>query len=1098
MINHPVVGIGMRTIGAGVAVSLFLLLWGKFFRPALEQELESVDPKLGAQLEAIRNPRLKPESQHVPWQKVDYGAGPSAPWYPKGESPILAELVAEGKLPPVEERVGPEPVVIKGLAGVGNYGGTWFRVASSFINVEASNRRVSCSYPFRQSPQGFPIVPHIAKKWEASEDKRVWTVLLRKGMRWSDGHPFTADDIIYRWTKDLEAAGERPDRWMQAAGKVGRVEKIDDHTLRYIFPVSNLLFPEGIADGISRYLYAPRHYLEQYHPKYGDDVLIEAAMKARNFTSRISLYNALKDWSNPEHPRLWPWVYRTYKANAPYVFVRNPYYYAVDTKGNQLPYVDRIFYDVKPQELLPAAATGGGITMQAFNLRFRDYTLLMGERESGDYEVRHWYSDDRSLWTIHPNLNRYIDPEQPDTRMKWELLNEKHFRQALSLAINRRQIINAVFYGIGEPAQVSPGQDSFFHSENLYSAYTEYDPSLANDLLDGVGLIQRDSEGFRTFPDGKRMVWFLEMSDFTDPGPAQFIIDDWAVVGIRTVQRHRSARLYIVQGAALKNDFEIIYGQSGLNPVLGPRNIVPGYGFSRFARAYGIWYRRGGMEGHPEASQHGGQAPPPGHPLRRALEVWEEAYTATSYEAMRDNFHEALDIAAENVWTISIATATPQLAVVKNGFKGVPQNVLYGGRVPGKLGAEAFYFENPTAATPGTRAEIKREISEITPQPGAIDSVTLQPHQQDGLRTTVRRLLLAIVAVGLILTGKRHPYIGRRLMIMVPTLFIISVISFIIIQAPPGDYLETRILQLEMNGEEASLAEIDQLKELFRLNEPLLKQYLYWLGLPWFAGFDEMDMGLLQGHMGRSMENSQSVNNLVGDRILLTFLISLGTILFTWAVALPIGIFSAIRQYSLGDYIFTFIGFIGMCIPNFLLALLLMYWANKYFGINMGGLFSPEFAAQVEWNFQKTVDLLQHIWLPVVVLGVTGTAGMIRVMRANLLDELKKPYVIAARAKGVRPTKLLLKYPVRMALNPFISGIGSIFPQLVSGGAIVAIVLSLPTVGPLMLNGLMSEDMYLAGSMLMVLSFLAILGTLVSDLLLMVLDPRIRMEGGAR
>jgi ABC-type dipeptide/oligopeptide/nickel transport system permease component len=234
------------------------------------------------------------------------------------------------------------------------------------------------------------------------------------------------------------------------------------------------------------------------------------------------------------------------------------------------------------------------------------------------------------------------------------------------------------------------------------------------------------------------------------------------------------------------------------------------------------------------------------------------------------------------------------------------------------------------------------------------------------------------------------------------------------------------------------------------------------------------------------------VNDDVGDTILLTVLLSAGTILFTWAMALPIGIYSAVKQYSLSDYILTVIGFIGMCVPAFLLALVLMAISG------VSGLFSAEYAVMPEWTWGKTVDLLRHIWIPVVVLGVGGTASMIRVMRANLLDELRKPYVITAMAKGVRPTKLLLKYPVRIALNPFISGIGHLFPQLVSGGAIVSIVLSLPTVGPLLLRALQTEDMYLAGSMLMVLSLLAVVGTLVSDLLLLWLDPRIRFEGGTR
>jgi len=1057
------------------------------------------DKQAARELENLRSPKLNPDEQHILWQDVDYSEGTAARWYPKGESPIFAELVREGKLPPVEERVGPEPVVLDGLAGIGRYGGTWFRVETSALRVDASNRRMSCSYFFRQSPQGFPIVPHMAKSWESSEEKRIWTMHLRKGVRWSDGHPFTADDIVYKWSRDLDIDDSPPafSKWMKAAGKPGRAEKVDDYTVRFVFPVPNLLFPEMITFAISHAIYAPRHYLEPYHPKYGDKELIEATMQARNLTTPQSLYAALKLWSNPEHPRMWPWVFRTHTLNPPFTFVRNPYYYAVDTQGNQLPYIDRIFYDIKPPDLLPAAAAGGSITMQAFNIQFMNYTMLMSERDSGNYEVFHWYPSERSQWTIHPNLNRYIDPGDPATKLKSELLSEVRFRRALSLAINRRQIIDAVFYGIGEPAQTSPGPDAFFHSEHLYKAYTAYDPEEANRLLDEIGLTRYDKEGYRSYKDGTRMTWFLEMSVFTDPGPAQFIVDDWAAIGVRTLPRERSARLYIVQGAARKVDFEVISGQDSLNPLLTPRNIAPGYGFSRFARGYGAWYRRGGLDGDPEAIEHGGKAPPPDHPLRRALQVFEDAYSATSYETMRDQFSEAMDIAAENVWTISIATPPPQLAIVSNDILGVPRNVLYAGRVPGKLGAETFYLRDPNDSS-GTLAEIKREIAETTPAPGAIDAKTLQPLKSASFSAVIRRILLAIAALGLILVGARHPYIGRRLVIMIPTLIIISMISFIIIQAPPGNYIETRILELEMSGEEASLAEIEHLKELFFLEDPIYLQYARWIGLYWFGSFKSNDLGLLQGHMGRSMENSESVNDVVGDRILLTFLISLGTILFTWIVALPIGIYSAIRQYSPGDYLFTFVGFIGMCVPNFLLALLLMYWANKYFGISMGGLFSPEFAAQNEWDSRKFLDLFQHIWLPVVVIGVSGTAGMIRVMRANLLDELKKPYVTTALAKGVRPIKLLLKYPVRLALNPFISSIGGIFPSLVSGGAIVAIVLSLPTVGPLMLNAMISEDMYLAGSMLMVLSLLSVLGTLVSDLLLMVLDPRIRMEGGAR
>jgi ABC-type dipeptide/oligopeptide/nickel transport system permease component len=437
--------------------------------------------------------------------------------------------------------------------------------------------------------------------------------------------------------------------------------------------------------------------------------------------------------------------------------------------------------------------------------------------------------------------------------------------------------------------------------------------------------------------------------------------------------------------------------------------------------------------------------------------------------------------------------------VVKDGFRNVPRKAIhtYVMMSPANAGIETYYHEKPYDS-PGAIAQIKAAILKPTLPPDAPATEGVETQSGLELGSVIRSMLIGIVVLLLVLTAVRHPYIGRRLLIMIPTLLIISVVTFFIIQLPPGDFLTVRILELQLEGNDQAEEEIAELEKLFSLQDPVVYQYARWAGLIWFLSFDEKDEGLLQGHMGRSMEDRRAVNDIVGDRILLTFLISLGTILFTWALAIPIGIYSAVRQYSLGDYILTFIGFIGMCVPGFLLALLLIFASSEWFGIRITGLFSSQYGAQPEWTWGKVVDLLQHIWVPVVVLGVGGTASMIRIMRANLLDELKKPYVVTARAKGVRPMRLLFKYPVRMALNPFVSGIGSLFPQLVSGGAIVGIVMSLPTVGPLMLSSLMSEDMFLAGSMLMVLSMLGVLGTLASDLLLLWIDPRIRFGGGER
>ncbi|RIK55533.1 MAG: ABC transporter permease [Chloroflexi bacterium] len=325
-------------------------------------------------------------------------------------------------------------------------------------------------------------------------------------------------------------------------------------------------------------------------------------------------------------------------------------------------------------------------------------------------------------------------------------------------------------------------------------------------------------------------------------------------------------------------------------------------------------------------------------------------------------------------------------------------------------------------------------------------------------------------------------YILRRVLYMIPTLFVISVVSFVIIQLPPGDYLTSLVATMASTGETVDRAQLVALQERYGLGQPIYVQYWKWI-----SGI------LLRGDFGQSFEWNQPVSALIWGRLWLTFIISLAALLFTWVVAFPVGIYSAVRQYSIGDYIATILGYIGLAIPNFLLALVLMYVAFKYFNQSVGGLFSPQYQ-DAPWSFAKAVDLLNHLWIPVIIIGTAGTAGLIRIMRANLLDELHKPYVVTARAKGLSERRLLLKYPVRMALNPFVSTLGWTLPTLVSGAAIVSIVLSLPTTGPLLFRALLSQDMYLAGSFIMMLSTLTVIGTLLSDILLAWLDPRIRYD----
>jgi len=324
-------------------------------------------------------------------------------------------------------------------------------------------------------------------------------------------------------------------------------------------------------------------------------------------------------------------------------------------------------------------------------------------------------------------------------------------------------------------------------------------------------------------------------------------------------------------------------------------------------------------------------------------------------------------------------------------------------------------------------------------------------------------------------------YIAKRLLYMIPTLLVISVISFIIIQLPPGDFLTSYVAQLRMEGEDIDEEEIAALQQRYGLGQPIYVQYWKWI-----TGI------LLRNDWGQSMEWQKPVKDLIGERIGLTMVLSGTTMLFSWLVAIPVGVYSATHQYSFADYILTSLSFVGRGTPSFLIALLVMWFAMSRLGLNVGGLFSEEYML-APWSWDKVVDMLKHIWIAIVVLALGSTAGLIRITRANLLDELGKPYVETARAKGVSERKLVWKYPVRVALNPFFSTVGWSLASLISGTTIVAMVLSLQTTGPMLLRALTSQDMYLAGSFILLLSALTVIGTLLSDILLAWVDPRIRL-----
>ena len=324
-------------------------------------------------------------------------------------------------------------------------------------------------------------------------------------------------------------------------------------------------------------------------------------------------------------------------------------------------------------------------------------------------------------------------------------------------------------------------------------------------------------------------------------------------------------------------------------------------------------------------------------------------------------------------------------------------------------------------------------------------------------------------------------YLIRRIIQLVPTLILISIISFVIINLPPGDYMTTYIAELESQGHTGAREQVMMLEQRYGLDRPIYSQYWMWI------------TNFVQGDFGESFAHMRPVRNLIGQRFLLTIILTMSTLVFTWMVAIPIGIYSATHQYRIGDHIVTVFGFLGLSIPNFLFALVVMLVMVTQFGTSPGGLFSPEYR-DAPWSFWRVVDLFKHLWIPIIVVGTAGTAGLIRIMRSNLLDILNQQFVATARAKGLKESIVIYKHAVRNALHPLVMQLGMSMPQIISGAAITAIVLNLPTIGPLFLNSLMDQDMYLAGSILMLMSIFLVIGNLVADILLVLIDPRIKYD----
>ncbi|MGQ9632385.1 MAG: ABC transporter substrate-binding protein [bacterium] len=578
------------------------------------------------------------------------------------EAPMLAELVRAGKLPPVEERLPREPLVVPPVEEIGQYGGTWRRAWLGPSDSPGPSR-ITYDPILRWDRGGKTVIPGVAKGWEFSEGGRTLTLFLREGMKWSDGAPFTADDILF-WYEDIimnkEITPSKPS-WLRVGGELGKVEKVDDYTIRLRFAQPYGILLEVLA--WSGDIHAPKHYLKAFHPKYTPEGELQKLAKERGFEFWYQLFQNRNDWiANPDLPTLRAWKPTTPGTAPRFIMERNPYYWKVDTAGNQLPYIDRVVHDlVENTEVINFKAMAGELDMQLRHLMIGNYTVLMENREKGNYRVLKWKAALGADAVLTPNLN-HKDP------VLHEIINDRRFRIALSIAINREEINELVYLGLGEPRAATVVPDSPAYKEEFARMYAEYDPDRANKLLDEMGLTGRDSEGFRLRPDGKTLALTIEVVPVFGPwvDVSELVKEYWEAIGVKTAVKVEERSLFYARVQGAEHDVAVWSLDWALHPLVSPVRFIPyNAAGSRFAPLCGLWYESGGKSGVE-----------PWGDLKRVVDLYERAkVTIDEMEKIR-LAQEILRINAENVWsigTVGLIPSTMALGVAKNNFRNVPE-----------------------------------------------------------------------------------------------------------------------------------------------------------------------------------------------------------------------------------------------------------------------------------------------------------------------------------------------------------------------------------------------------------------------------------------
>lgn len=593
------------------------------------------------------------------------------------QSPELAELVQQGALPSVDQRLPVDPLVVHPPEQTGPYGGTWTRFAISPRDVGLFRHRIAYEGLLRFDPLGNKLFPNLAKSWEVDEQGLRFTFTLRQGVRWSDGHPFTVEDILF-WYNDVlknEKISPGIGRHLKSGDDVVQLTKIDDQTIEFTFAEPNGLFLLHMAQTTGYQLCQyPKHYLKQFHPKYTDEQALAAKVKNADYDFWYQLFSAKGSWSNPDCPRLWAWTLTKPPPARPAVFERNPYYWKIDPAGNQLPYLDKVTFEIFDVETINIKAINGEVGMQSRHLAFKNYQLFMSNAKSGGYRVLRWLDGGTGNRALCPNLNSQ-DPVLQD------ILADKRFRIALSLAIDREAINQVRYYGVGTPRQIAPPKTSVFYDPVYEQAFLKYSLETANSMLDEMGL-KKNKEGIRLRPDGEPLRIQLESSNNLGSFDAlQMVVNDWQKLGILCNVKIMSRNLYSQRRKALKHDIGVWKGAGVDYPVLDPRFFIPYSGSSIQAIDYVDYYQSGGKKG---------STTPPA--IQEAIETFWEIEKTVDLDQQIKKFSKINQINRENLWVIGLIGDVPQLFIVDQRMRNVPAVAMtsWTARTPGNTAPECY------------------------------------------------------------------------------------------------------------------------------------------------------------------------------------------------------------------------------------------------------------------------------------------------------------------------------------------------------------------------------------------------------------------------